>query len=499
MVALFLHLGAASLFINAVLAGSGTLKLDFREERKSGLRKRASDGYLAVPMPESPDRLSYFVNITAGTPPQSFTVKLDTGSSDLWLPNSQGCAAENVHSACEAYGIYNPESSSSYVQVSDKPVAATYGIGTTIGYLANETIGIQGAEIFNQVVINAFNLTDQQGFGFLEVGYAANADSLLKQNFTRGTLVDNLYDQGAISRRAFSLYLNDRESGGGSIIFGGIDTDKYTGELVALTTSPNRKGIYDHYAVTLSGVAFNSGVERKVLSPANMTSRVILDSGATASIFPEAIANQLIEGVGAVYNGALVSYFVPCSYRSSNASVEVTFNGAGGPTIVIPMSQLIGQSLAMPTRLPPTQQASWEIPSLLRSAYLVHDLDNNELAIAQARISSTSEKIQVLPSGSGAIPGVVSTDTVTATHAPVPTAPPSGGLFTINPTATAFPSSANQPSFTLDVAGASGGSSTGAAQTASATGGASGVPDGSMLLTCISTFLAAVLVFGGRL
>jgi len=47
-------------------------------------------------------------------------------------------------------------------------------------------------------------------------------------------ILTNLVAQDIISRRAFSIYLNGPEADHGSVIFGGIDTTKYTGDLIAL-------------------------------------------------------------------------------------------------------------------------------------------------------------------------------------------------------------------------------------------------------------------------
>lgn len=65
------------------------------------------------------------------------------------------------------------------------------------------------------------------------IGYDSN-ESGTAPNGTYPSVMDNLVDQGIIARKAYSLYLNDLESNRGSVVFGGIDTTKYTGELVAL-------------------------------------------------------------------------------------------------------------------------------------------------------------------------------------------------------------------------------------------------------------------------
>jgi hypothetical protein len=52
-----------------------------------------------------------------------------------------------------------------------------------------------------------------------------------KNNSLPWSVVDNLQHYGIIGRRAYSLYLNDGRADTGVILFGGIDTTKYSGEL----------------------------------------------------------------------------------------------------------------------------------------------------------------------------------------------------------------------------------------------------------------------------
>lgn len=51
-------------------------------------------------------------------------------------------------------------------------------------------------------------------------------------------VLDNLVSQGFINSRAFSLDIRSIESDRGSVIFGGIDTSKYSGHLEKLPIVP---------------------------------------------------------------------------------------------------------------------------------------------------------------------------------------------------------------------------------------------------------------------
>jgi hypothetical protein len=89
------------------------------------------------------------------------------GSSDLWVPDAQACNTSQTQAGCQAGGIYHPDDSSTYAQLSNTPVIITYGIGEATGYIANETVHFQGVEIKDQYFFNVFNVTQQNGIGIL--------------------------------------------------------------------------------------------------------------------------------------------------------------------------------------------------------------------------------------------------------------------------------------------------------------------------------------------
>lgn len=61
-------------------------------------------------------------------------------------------------------------------------------------------------------------------------------------NINYNNLVDELYDQGITYSRVFSVALGTKDAGNrGTVIFGGIDTKKYSGNLIELRNLPRQK------------------------------------------------------------------------------------------------------------------------------------------------------------------------------------------------------------------------------------------------------------------
>jgi hypothetical protein len=70
------------------------------------------------------------------------------------------------------------------------------------------------------------------------------------------TVIESLVSAGLTERAAFSLWLNDLNAGIGSILFGGVDTDKYTGDLISLPiVTDSYTNMKDRYLVTLTSAS----------------------------------------------------------------------------------------------------------------------------------------------------------------------------------------------------------------------------------------------------
>lgn len=82
--------------VTTALAQDGVLKLPMK--RSGGiadtLARRSEDNTVDVHI--SNQLVSYMVDISVGTPAQTLTVILDTGSSDLWFPAATVCPIQPI-------------------------------------------------------------------------------------------------------------------------------------------------------------------------------------------------------------------------------------------------------------------------------------------------------------------------------------------------------------------------------------------------------------------
>lgn len=263
----------------------------------------------------------------------------------MWVPASNATACAN---GCPG-GSFDSSKSSTFTVTEPGAFNITYADQTsdagdyftdvvTIGgvVLQNFTMGLATSTLNGQI--------NNTGQGLLGVGYEVNeaASVNLGVQADTPTVYQQLVTTGTINRPAFSLYLNDEESGTGSILFGGIDSTKYTGDLVGLPIQPGVRpfGNYTDYLVALTAISINDDLGTRSLTDANFALPAVIDSGTTSQDLPGPIADALTTGFGAI-NGV-----VPCAYRNSNASLTYQFGGPSGLNINVPLTALISSVVA---------------------------------------------------------------------------------------------------------------------------------------------------------
>jgi hypothetical protein len=355
-------------------------------------------------------------------------VTLDTGSSDLWIPatSSTKCQAAK----CDD-GSFSYTKSSTYEVLVPNGFNITYaGPGDSdAGDWGSDTITVGSSPpITGQTIGIALNGADRHGV--MGVGYDTNEayDSKADTLGVYPSALDQMKTQGIINRRAYSLYLNEYTATTGAVIFGGIDTTKYTGELVGLPLQLGPTHKQSEFYVTLTSVSFTDGTGAVTqLTGTDYAQSALLDSGTSATLINNEVFRGLAQGFGAVEYGDYGTFVVPCDYVKSNATINYQFGGADGPIITVPVSQVVGNLYFDDTGFsdtsggcdfgfgPPIDGVVILGDTFLRSAYAVFDIDNNQAAIAQAVYSVSSSSVVAIPTGT-TLPMVTSTATAIGTQ-----------------------------------------------------------------------------------
>ena len=151
---------------------------------------------------------SYLINMTIGTPGQPFSLQLDTGSSDIWIPSVNSNACQEAEDACQVLGQYDSSASSSYVDVGPGFQISYQDNSAVAGDYINETLALGDTVIKDMTMGLAFQAT--RPFGIMGVGY--NADESIASTDPDDiypNIVSQLKAQGFIKTLSYSLWLND--------------------------------------------------------------------------------------------------------------------------------------------------------------------------------------------------------------------------------------------------------------------------------------------------
>ncbi|KAH0558354.1 Vacuolar protease A [Trichoglossum hirsutum] len=312
----------------------------------------------------------YFSEIELGTPPQSFKVVLDTGSSNLWVPSTE-CGSI----ACYLHAKYDSSASSTYKK-NGSSFEIRYGSGSLSGFVSQDQLKIGNLKIKNQDFAEA---TSEPGLAFafgrfdgiLGLGY----DSISVNRITPPFY--NMVNQGLLDKPVFAFYLGDADNDGdeSEAIFGGISEDHYTGKLV---TIPLRRKAY--WEVDLDAITFGDATAELD------DTGVILDTGTSLIALPSTLAELLNREIGAKksYNG---QYTIACEKRDKLPNLTFTLTGHNftiGPYDYIVEIQGSCISSIMGMDFPGSPLAILG-DAFLRKWYSVYDLGANTIGLAKSK------------------------------------------------------------------------------------------------------------------
>lgn len=362
---------------------------------------------------------------------------LDTGSSDLWLntPRSDLCSKRSA--PCAYSGTYSANSSSTYGYVGSYfNISYVDGSGASGDYVT-DTLNIGRTVLSNFQFGVGYNSTSAQGI--LGIGYPLNE---VQVGRARLDPYDNLpaamVTQGKIATPAFSLWLNDLRASTGSILFGGVDTEQFEGQLFTLPIQPHARRVFSEFLITLTGITMGSQVIAR-----DMALAVLLDSGSSLTYLPPDMVNAIYAEVGAEFDVDTGAAYVPCSLAESRKTLQFNFTS---PTISVRMHELVLQLVTADGRRPtfpdgtplclfgvsPATPGGTNVlgDTFLRSAYVVYDMANNEISLAQTKFNATSSNVLEITPGEAAVPSAVAVANAVQATAGVRQGSAVGGLGT---------------------------------------------------------------------
>ncbi|KAM6960840.1 gastricsin-like [Aplochiton taeniatus] len=313
---------------------------------------------------------TYYGAISIGTPPQSFQVLFDTGSSNLWV-DSTLCNTQ----ACTTHTQFNPQDSSTY-SANGQSFYLPYGAGSLDGVFGYDTVTVAGITITNQEIGLSTNEPGQnfvvaQFDGILGLAYPSIAAG------QEAPVVDTMMSQGLLQSNMFAFYLTGGAQQGSELSFGGVDSNMYQGQIYWTPVTSET-----YWQIGIQGFQI-SGQESGYCSQG---CQAIVDTGTSMLTAPQSVMGSLMQSIGAQQD-QYGSYVVDCSQVSNLPTISFVISGTAFP---LPPSAYIteeNQSCTVaitPTYLPSQNgQPLWILGDVyLRQYYSVFDRTNNQVGFA---------------------------------------------------------------------------------------------------------------------
>lgn len=406
-----------------------------RHDSIPGLRKRAINPATAT-LEITDDGAGYTASIEIGTPPQTLNLILDTGSPLTWLSSTNvssytpsGESAGESTSAvekdiCTANGCFSSSASSTFKTSPAQVFAIEYVDGSeAIGEITTDTVDFAGLSVAGfqfGLVTYQYSPDDSAPAGIIGlsppaglIGYPSLADAIGTEantteiQFNGPTLLDQFVSANVIDTDAFSLYLNNE--GNGSVLLGGVDFAKISGPLTVVPIADTSE---DALQVIVTGVAFNgSSVSSSSSSSVSLSSVVAtLDSGTTEIYLPESVVELIATELGGTVSSG--QPLVKCSSLTESTTIDFHFENSA--VVRTPVELLVdledkvsGVEMCRIGIISTSSDGYYLLGDyFLRSAYVVYNWQESEIALAQVAYS-TNTNISSINAGAYGIPGAI--------------------------------------------------------------------------------------------
>ncbi|KAI9762022.1 MAG: hypothetical protein M4579_000658 [Chaenotheca gracillima] len=335
--------------------------------------------------------LIHIIECAVGTPPQKFKAMLRISQSDQYVP-SVNCSTYG----CDGHPRYNSSQSSTYV-ANGTEIDLDTNVLQISGVVSQDTWRIGDLEVEDQLFTEGLEAAVRPGywrFAFDAILGLAPTDFAAVQRIPNA--FSSMVSQKLLDRNLFSMRLATEDEPG-EIIFGGVDDDLYTGELVHLPLT-NETGRLVSGTWQVEAGSFSYGEDRHGASIDLRGYTAVFDTAFPFISLPGPIAERVMDLMGAE---PIPFYLmsIPCERR--DFIPDVTFNLAGHNFTMSPFEYTLPVMVAgyglrcLSTFFPlgdvmkpdePTEPPFIILGSaFLRGFYSVFDLDSGTVGLAKPR------------------------------------------------------------------------------------------------------------------
>lgn len=326
----------------------------------------------------------YYGAISIGTPPQTFNVIFDTGSSYLWVPSFK-CRATSL--ACLLHNTYDSTKSSTYKANNTAFTTQYHLYGDVTGYLSTDVVNVGGLNVKDQTFAEVTNESNLKFIFAKFDGVLGMAYSTLSNGVT--PVFYNIVNQGLVPKPIFSFYLNRNSSGGvgGELILGGSNPSHYVGDLTYVPVT--KKGYWqftlDRVRITKSKVKNNTKKARVLCQNG---CQAIADTGTSLILGPPSDINIINRRIGAINNG-YGSSVVNCNRISTLPRINFVLRGKRfsltSQDYIIQDTGDDGSKVCV-SGFSSTNTSLWILGDVFISRYYtVFDLGNNRVGFAPSK------------------------------------------------------------------------------------------------------------------
>jgi hypothetical protein len=259
-----------------------------------------------VATPEQGD-VEYLAPISIGG--QTMNMDFDSGSSDLWVFNTQLSTASQA-----GHTNFNPQKSTTFKLMTGSTFSISYGDGSgAAGNVGTDTVNIGGATVTGQAIelataVSASFVQDTQSNGLVGLAFS-------KLNTVKPTAQKTFFDN-AMPNLAMPVFTADlRKASAGAYTFGAIDSTKFNGSLTWAAVNTTN----GFWQFSSSKFQVGTGAAMAVAG-----GQAIADTGTTLMLANAAIVNAYYSQVtGAVNNATVGGVTFPCNAQLPDLQVDV--------------------------------------------------------------------------------------------------------------------------------------------------------------------------------